>query len=70
MKSIILEILDMPSFKITIEEINPDKYICTYWNKSDCFEIDRHVVEFETRGGATSLGFQLLSDIIKNDLKT
>lgn len=49
--------------KITVEEITAFKFIATFWNKQDCYEVDRQVYEFETFGGATDKAFDLLTEI-------
>ncbi len=61
-----LEKAETPSYKITVEEVNEEKYIGTLWYKEECLEADRIVAEFETRGGATGWAFRALFEIIQN----
>ena len=62
----ILKRFETSTFKITVEDLqnvrerNP--FIATFWDKTDCLEQDRKVVEFETSGGATSEAFDWLAN--------
>jgi hypothetical protein len=51
-------------YKVTIEELNPFKFITTIWYKEQDLEVDRRVFEFETFGGAMDKGFELLTKIL------
>lgn len=50
--------------KITVEEINAFRFITTFWDKTECLEVDREVYEFETFGGAVDKAFDLLIECI------
>jgi hypothetical protein len=51
-------------YKVTVEEVTPEKYIATFWDKDFCLEVDRNVFEFETYGGATDKAFNILASIL------
>lgn len=54
-------------FKITVEEVNPKKFIATFWEKEMEHEVDRKVYEFETPSGAIGKAFDLLVETTIND---
>lgn len=50
-------------YKITVEErqgLYANDFIATFWDKQDCYEVDRQVFVFETFGGAMNKAFDLL----------
>lgn len=39
-------------YKYTVEEVNGNEFISTFWDKDHCLEEDRYVKKFETLSGA------------------
>lgn len=51
-KYIVLYQNDTLVAKFTVEELKSGLFISTQWDTSDCLEVDRTVVEFETYSAA------------------
>jgi hypothetical protein len=61
-----MRLVETNDYKITVEETLTG-YIATFWDKTMELEVDRHVEEFETYGGAVDCAFEFLAEV--NNLK-
>lgn len=66
MSKIIHKKVDLDACRITVEEIDPFKFIATFWDKERELNNDRAVYVFETFGGAMECAFDLLIERMRH----